>query len=134
MVDRPSEVNDILTLLKAGNNRVGVVGVRSGDVIGIRGMGGLGKTVLAQAISWRVTVARQVIWLDIGQTPDCLALINTLVKALGGAVSFSDIPGAQAWVRENTVCMFSILINKFLEKQKGNNDREGAFISDAKSS
>ena len=113
MVDRPSEVNDILTLLKAGNNRVGVVGVRSGDVIGIRGMGGLGKTVLAQAISWRVTVARQVIWLDIGQTPDCLALINTLVKALGGAVSFSDIPGAQAWVRENTVCMFSILINKF---------------------
>jgi ABC-type sugar transport system ATPase subunit len=103
MVNRPDEVNEILGLLTQGNNRVGVVGSRSGDVIGIRGMGGLGKTILAQAVAWAASADRQVIWLDIGQSPDNLALINTLVKALGGAVSFSDISAAQEWLRENTV-------------------------------
>ena len=114
MVKRPSEVNEILRLLTEGNNRVGVVGSRTGDVIGIRGMGGLGKTVLAQAIAWAASVSRQVIWLDIGQTPDCLALINILIEALGGA-SFSDMSTAQAWVKANTVCirlmLFVVLIN-----------------------
>ncbi|XP_028393317.1 apoptotic protease-activating factor 1-like isoform X2 [Dendronephthya gigantea] len=103
MVERPSEVNELLKLLDAGNNSVGVVGVRSGDVIGIRGMGGLGKTVLAQAIAWSAAITRQVVWLDIGQTPDCLALINVLVKALGGTASFSNIEDAQMWLRANTV-------------------------------
>ena len=98
-------MNEVLKLLTEGNNRVGVVGRRSGDVIGIRGMGGLGKTVLAQAIAWAASMSRQVIWLDIGQKPNCLALINTLIKALGGAVSFNDIPLAQDWVKENTVCV-----------------------------
>ena len=104
MVERPSEVNDVLNLLNAGTNSVGVVGCRTGDV-GIRGMGGLGKTVLAQAIAWSVASTRQVVWLDIGQTPDCLALINVLVKALGGTVSFSNIDDAQMWLRVNTVSM-----------------------------
>ena len=102
-MERQTEVNDVLRLLSAGNNLVSVVGVRTGDVIGIRGMGGLGKTVLAQAIAWKVAMTRQVIWLDIGQTPDCLALINILVKALGGAMSFSEISSAQVWIRANTV-------------------------------
>ncbi len=103
MVERQSEVADLLELLKKGN-KVGVVGSRSG-AIGIRGMGGLGKTVLAQAVAWAVSKSRQVIWLDIGQSPDCLALINTLIKVLGGTVSFNDIREAQAWVNANTVCM-----------------------------
>ncbi len=95
MVERTAEVNEILRLL----------GSRSGNVVGICGMGGLGKTVLALAVAWRASVARQVIWLDIGETPDCLALINILIKVLGGTVSFTDVLAAQAWVKTNTVCM-----------------------------
>ena len=108
MVKRPSEVNEILRLLTEGKSRVGVVGSRgsqSGDVFGIRGMGGIGKTVLAQAVALEASRSRQVIWLDIGETPDCLALINILIKVLGGEESFSDIRAAQSWIKSNTVCM-----------------------------
>jgi MinD superfamily P-loop ATPase len=126
MVERPSEVDEILRLLTEGNNRVGVVGSRSGDVVGIRGMGGLGKTVLALAVAWAASESRQVIWLDIGETPDCLALVNILIKVLGGAVSFNDIRAAQAWVKANTVCMhlmfFVILIKVMLQETIFNND------------
>ena len=126
-MERPSEVDEILGLLKEGNNKVSVVGSRrSGDVVGIRGMGGLGKTVLAQAVAWAASVSRKVIWLDIGETPDCLALINVLIKDLGGTVSFSDIRGAQDWVKENTVCMhlifFVFLIKATLHKTIFNKD------------
>ncbi len=127
MVERTAEVNEVLKLLMEGNNRVGVVGSSSGNVVGIRGMGGLGKTVLAQAVAWATSVSRQVIWLDIGETPDCLALINILIKVLGGDVLFSDIRAAQAWVKTNTVCMhimffFVILIMVILHQTIFNND------------
>ena len=113
MVERPSEVKEILGLLTEGNSRVGVVGNRrslSGDVVGIRGMGGLGKSTLALAVAWEASVSRQVIWLDIGETPDCLALINRLIQVLGGDVSFSDIRAAQSWIKSNTVCMHLLLL------------------------
>ena len=102
IIERKPELDAVLNLLESGNDRVGVVGVRSRDVVGIRGMGGIGKTVLAQAVAWSMSSNRDVIWLDIGQTPDCLALVNVLVKALGGSRSFSDLAKAQAWIRENT--------------------------------
>ena len=100
MVKRKSEVTDILELLEKGN-KVDIFGRRAAAV-GIRGMGGLGKTVLAQAVAWKVSEGpRQVVWLDIGQNPDCLKLINTVVKVFGGAKSFSDIVDAQCWLRKN---------------------------------
>ena len=110
MLERPSEVNEILRLLAEGNHSVGVIGSRSRDVVGIRGMGGLGKTTLALAVAWAVSAARQVIWLDIGEDPNCLELMNILIKVLGGDVSFSDIRAAQSWVKENTVCVHYLVL------------------------
>ncbi|CAB3998427.1 Hypothetical predicted protein, partial [Paramuricea clavata] len=83
MVEQPTEVNEIVGLLMEKNNRVGVVGSRW-----YPRYGGLGKIVLALTIAWDDFVSRQVIWLDIGKTADCLALINILIKALRGVVSF----------------------------------------------
>jgi MinD superfamily P-loop ATPase len=83
-------------------------------------MGGLGKTVLAQAVALQISKSRQVIWLDVGETPDRSALINILIKVLGGTVSFSDIHAAQAWLKANTVCLylmfFVILIKVMLHE------------------
>jgi Holliday junction resolvasome RuvABC ATP-dependent DNA helicase subunit len=119
MVERRSEVDKVLGLLMEGN-KVGVLESYSGEVIGIRGMGGLGKTVLAQAVALQISKSRQVIWLDVGETPDRSALINILIKVLGGTVSFSDIHAAQAWLKANTVCLylmfFVILIKVMLHE------------------
>ena len=106
MVQRLEEVTRVLDLLEKGD-KVGVVGQRG---VGIRGMGGLGKTVLAQAVAWNVSKSRQVVWLDIGQTPDHLVLINTLVKVLGGTGWFSDIRAAQSWLQNITVCSYYLFI------------------------
>ncbi|XP_046844013.1 uncharacterized WD repeat-containing protein alr2800-like isoform X2 [Xenia sp. Carnegie-2017] len=103
MVQRPSVVNDIIKKLKSKSNKVGLVGVRRRDILSIRGMGGLGKTVLAQAVAWNESKQHHVIWLDIGQNPDCLSLLNILIQELGGAATYSNESDAQSWLRENTI-------------------------------
>ena len=73
-----------------------------------------------QAVALDTSKSRQIIWLDIGETPDRLALINILIKVLGGTVLFSDIPAAQSWIKADTVCMhlmlFLILIKTMLHE------------------
>ncbi|XP_046844973.1 uncharacterized protein LOC124438807 isoform X2 [Xenia sp. Carnegie-2017] len=110
MVERPLLVKDIIKKLKSKSNKVGLVGVRRRDVLSIRGMGGLGKTVLAQAVAWVQAEQRHVIWLDIGQNPDCLTLLNILIQELGGTVTYSNESDAQSWLRENTIDKDCLLV------------------------
>ena len=93
----------VIGLLEEGQNSVAVVGKRCSDVVGIKGMGGLGKTVLAQAVCWKIQKSRQIIWLTVSQTPNLLLLLNTVASILyGKQLSFSDLASAQSWIQEYT--------------------------------
>ena len=102
-IERNEAVEDLKRLLDSGQSYVGVVGTRGCDVVGIKGMGGIGKTVLAQAVCWQIKKQRQVIWLTIGQSPELLVLLNTLAGAISGEnKAFTDKVKAQNWILENT--------------------------------
>ncbi|MEA5419162.1 NB-ARC domain-containing protein [Spirulina sp. CCNP1310] len=60
--------------------------------MGVQGMGGLGKTVLAAALARDNEVRRQfpdgIIWLTVGTNPDCLALYQRLANTLGETYAY----------------------------------------------
>ncbi|XP_032223290.2 apoptotic protease-activating factor 1 [Nematostella vectensis] len=111
-VDRQSDIEDVKKLLRSGDASVGVVDSRtksrtsnekSQQIVGIRGMGGIGKTVLTQAVCWQIKEQRQVIWLTVGQTPDLLSLLNTLATIVTGKTcSFTDVAMVQNFITEST--------------------------------
>jgi hypothetical protein len=74
--------------LLAGDGNVGITG-QSSAAVGVQGMGGIGKTVLAAALA-RDSEVRQafpdgIYWLNIGQNPNLLALQNQLLRQLTGS-------------------------------------------------
>ena len=73
-------------LLASGPN-VGVTGQSS--AVGVQGMGGIGKTVLATALAHdseiRQVFSDGIYWLTIGQKPSLLDLQNQLVRQLTGS-------------------------------------------------
>jgi CO dehydrogenase nickel-insertion accessory protein CooC1 len=66
---------------------VGITGQSS--AVGVRGMGGTGKSVLAAALAhdWEVRQAFPdgIYWLTIGQKPNLLELQNQLLRQLTGS-------------------------------------------------
>src|SRR3981081_541120 len=82
---------EILTGLKqkllSGDASVAITG--RGQAVGVQGMGGIGKTVVAAALA-RDSEVRQsfpngVYWLTIGQKPNLLGLQNQLLRQLTGS-------------------------------------------------
>ncbi len=73
--------------------------------VGVQGMGGIGKTVLATALA-RDEEVRQafpdgVIWITFGQTPQILTLQSDVVEALGDKqASFTEINSGKTQLRK----------------------------------
>ena len=81
------ELDDLEDLvLGRGKRTIALVGKSSG--IGVQGMGGIGKSVLAAALVQSGTIREAfldgIIWLDIGQSPDLKEQQNIVIDTLGG--------------------------------------------------
>ncbi|MBD0301805.1 MAG: CHAT domain-containing protein, partial [Tolypothrix sp. T3-bin4] len=73
--------------------------------VGVQGMGGIGKTVLATALARDEEVRRAfpdgVIWVTFGQTPQILTLQSDVVEALGDKqASFTEINSGKTQLRK----------------------------------
>ncbi len=73
--------------------------------VGVQGMGGIGKTVLATALARDEEVRRAfpdgVIWITFGQTPQILTLQSDVVEALGDKqATFTEINSGKTQLRK----------------------------------
>ena len=75
-------------LLDNGTARVAITG--RGQVVGMQGMGGIGKSVLAAALAHEPNIRHAfldgVIWLTVGQQPNVIELQGRLLRVLIGTI------------------------------------------------
>jgi len=100
--------------LGANQQPVAVTGTRRG--VSIQGMGGIGKSVLAAAISRDEDVRQAfpdgVFWVSLGQEPNVLSLQTELARELGEETpAFSAVTGGKKNLREllTARCCFIVL-------------------------
>ncbi|MFH7025535.1 MAG: NB-ARC domain-containing protein [Heteroscytonema crispum UTEX LB 1556] len=92
---REEQLNPLKNKVLADTNQPVAITAKSRHV-GVQGMGGIGKTVLATALARDEEVRRAfpdgVIWITFGQTPQILTLQSDVVEALGDKqASFTEI-------------------------------------------
>ncbi len=95
---RPEDMAALKQRLLTPNHQT-LVMTGQGQKVGVQGMGGLGKTVLAAALARDNDVRRQfpdgIIWLTVGTNPDCLALYQRLATTLGETTAYQE--GEPQW-------------------------------------
>jgi WD40 repeat protein len=88
-VDRPSLVGALKRALLGTDRAVAVTAPGPGPAIGVHGMGGIGKTVLAARLiedpEVRQTYPDGIYWVALGESPNILAVLGALVRELSGA-------------------------------------------------
>jgi len=81
---READLAGLKQKLLSGDASVGITG--QGQALGVQGMGGIGKTVLAVALAHDLDVRKAfpdgIYWLTIGQKPNLLDLQNQLLRQL----------------------------------------------------
>jgi tetratricopeptide (TPR) repeat protein len=94
LLTRPDNVRSLKNSLLADLKRPEVVSGRA-TCIGIGGMGGIGKSVLANLLARDTEIRRAfpdgIFWLSIGTQPNILALQRKLSKALGDSSLFDNV-------------------------------------------
>ena len=84
---REDELVELKEKLLADVRNVAITG--RGQAVGVQGMGGIGKTVLAAALAQNSEVRRAfldgIYWLTVGQTPSLLSLQGQLFRQLNGS-------------------------------------------------
>src|SRR5690349_7539838 len=94
-VERSDALTRLKELILEGHNlAAGVVSTHRAGRIGLHGMGGMGKTVLAQAFchdeSVRRTFPDGIYWLTLGQEPALLAKQTELLKMIDAQAPFPE--------------------------------------------
>ena len=86
-LSRTEDLSGLKQKLLAGDGNVGITGTSS--AVGVQGMGGIGKTVLATALvhdpEVRKAFPEGIFWLTVGQKPNLLVLQNQLLRQLTGS-------------------------------------------------
>ena len=72
--------------------------------VGVQGMGGIGKSILAAALAHDREVRRAypdgIVWVSVGQMPDLAQLQRDVVTARGGEATFeNDIQAVRVLTR-----------------------------------
>ncbi len=92
---REEDLAGLKRKLLAGVESVAITG--QGQAVGVHGMGGIGKTVLASALTHDSEVRQAfpdgIYWLTIGQKPNLLDLQNQLLRQLTGSKQTLTIQG-----------------------------------------
>ncbi|XP_070569061.1 apoptotic protease-activating factor 1-like [Ptychodera flava] len=109
-VERPDHIEPLLQLVKqAGSAPIGISdGVRHfkrPEAVGIKGLGGTGKTILAQALAYEVRkqLNKEVVWLTLSQEPDIPNLLAEICYYLTGeTTAFPNEKTGQRWLRDFT--------------------------------
>ena len=95
---RPEDIAALKERLLTPNHQT-LVMTGQAQKVGVQGMGGLGKTVLAAALARDNEVRRQfpdgIIWLTVGINPDCIALYQRIAEALGETSAYQE--GEPQW-------------------------------------
>ncbi|MBD2472990.1 NB-ARC domain-containing protein, partial [Nostoc sp. FACHB-145] len=92
---RPEEINSLKQLLLGESNHI-VALTGANRMVGVQGMGGLGKSVLAAELARDEEVRRRfcngIVWVTLGQTPTLINLQASIIGALTGEpTEFKDV-------------------------------------------
>jgi WD40 repeat protein len=100
---RSNRMNDLRDALRADLDRPVVIGTVSARV-GVHGMGGIGKSVLAAALARdrkvREAFPDGIVWVSVGTSPDVPALQRRVHRDLGGDGAFETEHEGKAALKE----------------------------------